>query len=101
MKFKNHSNDQFDAIVIGRLFASDFAQPQNDYDFYRSRSLDQIKCAISNISNTHSYPDFIAAIAQANAFIDSAYNLELINLSEKVEWVNAVHEAHKNQLIEA
>lgn len=101
MKFKNHSNDQFDAIVISRLFASDFAQPQNDYDFYRSRSLDQIKCAISNISNTHSYPDFIAAIAQANAFIDSAYNLELINLSEKVEWVNAVHEAHKNQLIEA
>ncbi len=101
MKFKNHSTDQFDAIVVGRLFASDFAQPQHDYDFYRSRSLDQIKCAISNISNTHSYPDFIAAIAQANAFIDSAYHLELIDLSEKAKWVDAVHKAHKNQLIEA
>ena len=101
MKFKNHSNDQFDAIVIGRLFASDFAQPQNDYDFYRSRSIDQIECSISNISSARTYPELIASVAQANAFIDSAYNLELINLSEKVEWVNKVHAAHKNQLVEA
>jgi hypothetical protein len=46
-------------------------------------------------------PELIASVAQANAFIDSAYNLELINLSEKVEWVNKVHAAHKNQLVEA
>lgn len=101
MKNQTIPQDQFDAIVIGRLFASDFAQPQHDYDFYRSRSLDQIKCAISNISKTHRYPEFIAAIAQANAFIDSAYHLELIDLSEKAKWVDAVHKAHKNQLIEA
>lgn len=97
----NKTNPSFDEVVLNRLFADDFAQPQKDYDFYRSRSLDQIKCAISNISNTHSYPELIASVAQANAFIDSAYHLELINLSEKATWVNAVHEAHKNQLIEA
>lgn len=101
MKNQTIQQDQFDAIVIGRLFASDFAQPQHDYDFYRSRSLDQIKCAISNISKTHRYHELIAAIAQANAFIDSAYHLELIDLSEKAKWVDAVHKAHKNQLIEA
>ena len=33
MKNQTIPQDQFDAIVIGRLFASDFAQPQNDYDF--------------------------------------------------------------------
>lgn len=94
-------NDQFDAIVVGRLFAADFAQPERDFDFYRGRSIDQIKCAISNISSAHTYPEFIVAVAQANAFIDSAYHLELIDLIEKVQWVDKVHAAHKNQLIEA
>ena len=93
--------DYFDGIVVGRLLAPDFAQPPSDYDFYRSRSIDQIECSISNISSARTYPELIASVAQANAFIDSAYNLELINLSEKVEWVNKVHAAHKNQLVEA
>ena len=97
MKKQFHEFDQFDGIVVGRLVA----EPQHDLDFYRSRSIDQIQCAISNIAHAHTYPEFIAAIAQANAFIDSAYNLELINLSEKVELVNKVHAAHKNQLVEA
>ncbi len=93
--------DHFDGIVVGRLLAPDVAQPASDYDFYRSRSIDQIECSISNISSARKYPELIASVAQANAFIDSAYNLELINLSEKVEWVNKVHAAHKNQLVEA
>ena len=97
MKKQFHEFDQFDGIVVGRLVA----EPQHDLDFYRSRSIDQIQCAISNIAHAHTYPEFIAAIAQANAFIDSAYNLEVIDLSEKVEWVNKVHAAHKNQLVEA
>lgn len=101
MKNTHSQNDQFDEIVIGRLFAPDFAQAASDYDFYRSRSIDQIQCAISNIAHARTYPELIASVAQANAFIDSAYNLELINLSEKVEWVNKVHAAHKNQLVEA
>lgn len=94
-------NDQFDAIVIGRLFAADFAQPERDFDFYRNRSIDQIKCAISNISSAFTFPELIAAVAQANAFIDSAYHLELIDLSEKAQWVDKVHASHKKQLIEA
>lgn len=101
MKNTNLHPDQFDNIVVGRLLSPDFAQPQTDHDFYRQKSIDQIKCAISNISSAHTYPELIASVAQANAFIDSAYNLEFINLSEKVEWVNLVHAAHKNQLVEA
>lgn len=97
MKKQFHEFDQFDGIVVGRLVA----EPQHDLDFYRSRSIDQIECSISNISSARKYPELIASVAQANAFIDSAYNLELINLSEKVEWVNKVHAAHKNQLVEA
>ncbi|WP_151838069.1 MULTISPECIES: hypothetical protein [unclassified Acinetobacter] len=101
MNTQNLQNDQFDTIVVGRLFAADFAQPARDFDFYRTRSIDQIECAISNISSAHTYPEFVAAVVQANAFIDSAYHLELIDLSEKVQWVDKVHTAHKNQLIEA
>ena len=97
MKKQFHEFDHFDGIVVGRLVA----EPQHDLDFYRSRSIDQIECSISNISSARKYPELIASVAQANAFIDSAYNLELINLSEKVEWVNKVHAAHKNQLVEA
>ena len=99
MKKQFHEFDQFDGIVVGLLVA----EPQHDidFDFYRSRSIDQIECSISNISSARKYPELIASVAQANAFIDSAYNLELINLSEKVEWVNKVHAAHKNQLVEA
>lgn len=101
MKTKNPPLSQFDGIVVGRLLAPDFAQPPSNHDFYHSRSIDQIECSISNISSARTYPELIASVAQANAFIDSAYNLELINLSEKVEWVNKVHAAHKNQLVEA
>ena len=97
MKKFNPQFDHFDGIVVGRLVA----EPQHDLDFYRSRSIDQIQCAISNIAHAHTYPEFIAAIAQANAFIDSAYNLEVIDKSEKVQWVDQVYTAHKNQLIEA
>ncbi|WP_288400278.1 hypothetical protein [uncultured Acinetobacter sp.] len=101
MKNTYPQNDQFDDIVVGRLFAANFAQPERDFDFYRTRSIDQIQCAISNISSAHTYPELIAAIAQANAFIDCAYHLELIDLSEKANWVDQVHSANKNQLIEA
>lgn len=101
MKTSNPQNDHFDAIVVGRLLAPDFAQPERDFDFYRTRSIDQIECAISNISSACTYPEFLVAVAQANAFIDSAYHLELIDLNEKVQWVDKVHTAHKNQLIEA
>lgn len=101
MKRNSHEFDHFDGIVVGRLFAPNFAQPERDFDFYRTRSIDQIKCSISNISSAHTYPELIAAISQANAFIDSAYHLELIDLSEKANWVDQVHAANKNQLIEA
>lgn len=101
MTTRNPQLDHFDGIVVGRLFAHDFAQPQRDFDFYRSRSIDQIECSISNVSSAHTYPEFIAAVAQVNAFIDSAYNIEVIDLNEKIQWVDKLHAAHKNQLVEA
>ncbi len=101
MKKPNPSKTQFDIIVDGRLFASDFGQPKRDFDFYRERSIDQIKCAISNISKASNCNELVIAIAQANAFIDSAYNLEFINLVEKVQWTEELSSAFHGSVLEA
>lgn len=101
MKKLNPPKDQFDIIVDGRLFSSDFGQPKRDFDFYRERSIDQIKCAISNISKASNCNELVIAIAQANAFIDSAYNLEFINLVEKVKWTKELSSAFHGSFLEA
>lgn len=101
MKKPNPSKTQFDIIVDGRLFASDFAQPKRDFDFYRERSIDQIECAISNISKASNCNELVIAIAQANAFIDSAYHLELINLAEKFKWSKVLSSAFNGSVLEA
>lgn len=101
MKKPNPSKTQFDIIVDGRLFASDFAQPKRDFDFYRERSIDQIECAISNISKATNANELVIAIAQANAFIDSAYHLELINLAEKFKWSKVLNTAFHGSVLEA
>ena len=98
-KFLHH--DHFDKTVVNRLFASDFAQPeQRDFDFYKSKSIYQIQCAISNISKASNQSEFIASIAQANAFIDAAYNLEFIDLSEKLTWSKKITNAYGAQVLE-
>lgn len=101
MKKHDPQLDHFDNIVVNRVL-SHFAQPVLDpTDFYREKAIDQIKCAISNIAQAHSQTDLIVAIAQANAFIDSAYHLEIINLSEKIDWVGKVADAHTDAVLEA
>lgn len=101
MKKINPASDNFDIIVINRLFASDFAQPvQRDFDFYKTKSVDQIQCAISNISKANNQSELNTSIVQANAFIDAAYNLEFINLKEKFEWTKKITEAYSAQILE-
>ena len=102
MKARNTEFDQFDSIVVSRLFAADFAQPkQNDFDFYRNKSIAQIKCAISNITRVNTQYELIISIAQAYAFIEAAHNLEFINLSEKDEWSVKVTKAYTDAVLEA
>lgn len=101
MKKINPVSDDFDIIIINRLFAPDFAQPvQRDFDFYKTKSVDQIQCAISNISKANNQLELNASIAQANAFIDAAYNLEFIDLREKFEWTKKITEAYGAQILE-
>ena len=102
MKTRNTEFDHFDRIVVGRLFASDFAQPkQNDFDFYRNKSIAQIKCAVSNITRVNTQYELITSIAQAQAFIEAAHNLEFINLFEKDEWSVKVTKAYTDAVLEA
>ena len=102
MKTRNTEFDHFDSIVVSRLFAADFAQPkQNDFDFYRNKSIAQIKCAISNITRVNTQHELITSIAQAHAFIEAAHNLEFINLTEKDEWSVKVTKAYTDAVLEA
>ena len=83
--------DHFDHIVISRLIASDFAQPEvNDFNFYKSKALSQISSAVKAIREATNQHDFTTAIAQANAFIDAAQDYEFIDLSEKADWLTEV-----------
>lgn len=101
MKKINPVSDNFDIIVINRLFASDFAQPvERDLDFYKTKSVDQIQCAISNISKANNQSELNTSIVQANAFVDAAYNLEFIDLREKFEWTKKITEAYGAQILE-
>ena len=102
MKAHNTEFDQFDRIVDSRLFATDFAQPkQNDFEYYRDKSIAQIKCAISNITRVNTQHELITSIAQAHAFIEAAHNLEFINLFEKEEWSVKVTKAYTDAVLEA
>lgn len=100
MKKQNPQLDHFDSIVVNRVITS-FAQPKHDFDFYKSKSLEQINAALQNIAKAHSNSDLIIAISTANAFIDSAYYLELIDVCEKAVWVNKLKDAYKNAVLEA
>lgn len=101
MKKQTSQFDHFDRVVDSRLFAQDFAQPKHDYDFYKSKALEQINASLQNICKAHSNTELMIAISTANAFIDSAYHLELINLSEKAFWVEKLKDAYKNAVLEA
>ena len=93
-------NDQFDQIIVSRLLADDFAQPQvKDFDFYKERAVSQIQTAIHSIYKSNNQHEFTIAIAQANAFIDSALNLEIIDLAEKAKWLDDVAKAMRVQRI--
>ena len=98
---KNHPNssDQFEKIVISRLFAADFAQPKRDEAFYISRFTVQIESAIKAISSASSAYEFNMAVAQANAFISAAHDYEFIDLAEKVTWTQAVWKAVRVQKV--
>lgn len=95
------SADQFDQIVIGRILAEDFGQPQiKDAAFYKNRAVNQIKNAVQAIFNATNQHDFVTAIAQANAFIDAATDYEFIDLSEKAKWLDDIAAAMRAQQIE-
>lgn len=98
---KNHpnSNDQFDKIIISRLFAADFAQPVQDAAFYKNKAITQIESAIKNIASASSAYEFNTAVAQANAFISAAHDYEFIDLAEKVTWTQAVRKAVREQTV--
>lgn len=100
MKKQNPQLDHFDSIVVNRVITS-FAQPEHDFDFYKSKSLEQINAALQNIAKAHSNSDLMIAISTANAFIDSAYHLELIDVCEKAVWVDKLNDAYKNAVLEA
>lgn len=91
---------QFDEIVMIRLTAPDFAQPQQqDLDFYKSKAADQIESAISAIRNATNQSDFSNAISQANAFINAAQDYEFIDVFEKAKWLKEVAAAYRVQTI--
>lgn len=101
---KNHpnSNDQFDKIIISRLFAADFAQPVQDAAFYKNKAIAQIESAIKNIASASSAYEFNTAVAQANAFISAAHDYEFIDLAEKAVWVQKTwNAARAQQVLEA
>ena len=102
MKSSNpQKTDQFDQIILSRLLADDFAQPQiKDFDFYKERAVSQIQTAIHGIYKSNNQHEFTIAIAQANAFIDAAINFEFIDLTEKAKWLDDVAKAMRAQLIE-
>lgn len=95
------NRDQFDQIVRGRIHAADFGQPQiQDFDFYKSKAISQIESAVQDILSAKNQPALIAAIAQANAFINAAQDYEFICLTEKASWLDKVAAAVRGQLIE-
>ena len=102
MKSSNpQKTDQFDQIILSRLLADDFAQPQiQDFDFYKSKAITQIQSAIQSIAAANSPLEFNSAIAQANAFINAALDYEFICLSEKAVWLDKVAHAVRSQMIE-
>ncbi|OAL78957.1 hypothetical protein AY606_05890 [Acinetobacter sp. SFB] len=94
------SQDQFDQIIVNRLFSADFAQPKvNDQIFYRTKAVSQILYAVKAIKAATNQHEFTTAIAQANAFIDAAIDFEFIDISEKVKWLDEIAAAVRLQTI--
>lgn len=93
--------DQFDQIILSRLAADDFGQPQiKDVNWYKNRATTQIKSAIQAIFNATNQHEFMTAIAQANAFIDAALSYEFIDIAEKSKWLDDIATAVRTQMIE-
>lgn len=100
VKKNNPSLSQFDQIVIGRIFSEDFAQPAvNDHWFYKNKAVAQISSAVKAIRNATNQHDFSTAIAQANAFLDAAYDYEFIDLTDKSKWLYEIAQATRVQTI--
>ena len=94
------SMDNFDQIIVNRLIADDFAQPQiKDAAFYKNKAATQIKSSIQAIFNASNQHEFTTAIAQANAFIDAAMDFEFIDISEKGKWLDDIANAVRTQTI--
>lgn len=97
---KIKSND-FDQIIISRLLADDFAQPQvKDFDFYKSKSIHQIESAINAITKATNQHDFSTAITQAIAFVNVSYDFEFLDSTERANWLTEINHATRTQLIE-
>lgn len=101
MNTRNPQLDHFDGIVVGCLLSPDFAQPKHDLDYYKSRSVVQIECAISNISKATTQSELIASIASAMAFVEAAHNLDFIDFAEKLDWDQKITNAYQAQVLEA
>lgn len=96
----NTNLDQFDLVIVNRLLADDFAQPQqSDSAFYKEKATNQISSAIKAIRNATNQHDFSTAIAQANAFLDAASDYEFIDLLEKSKWIKEIANATRVQTI--
>ena len=101
LKETNSNHDQFDQIIIDRLLADDFAQPQvKDFDFYKSKSIHQIESAINAITKATNQHDFSTAITQAIAFVNASYDFEFLDSTERANWLTEINHATRTQLIE-
>ena len=100
-KKTNPPQKNLDQVVIDRLLADDFAQPQvQAISFYKDKAHAQIGSAIKAILNATNQQDFSIAIAQALAFVNAAHDFEFIDLSEKSAWIVEINCATKTQLVE-
>lgn len=96
----NTNSDQFDLAIVNRLLADDFAQPKKcDSAFYKEKATNQIASAVKSIRNATNQHDFSTAIAQANAFLDAAYDYEFIDLTDKSKWLYEIAQATRVQTI--
>lgn len=101
LKKPNFPNEQFDQIIVNRLLADDFAQPQqHDSAFYKNKAVSQISSAIKAIRSATNQHDFSTAITQALSFVEAAHDYEFIDLFEKSNWLSQIASAIRAQTVE-
>lgn len=99
-KGEQSKSNQFDQIIVNRLLADDFAQPQqHDSAFYKSKAVSQISSAIKAIRSATNQHDFSTAITQAQSFVEAAHDYEFIDLFEKSTWLAQIASAVRVQTV--